>query len=207
MNGRGRPRTPDILTPREWEVLALLRRGLSNREIADEMGISLAGAKFHVSEIISKLGVSSRDEAVGWDEARQSSRWVGLPLLGRLKRLWPRSLVLKLAVMGAFVMALGGLGAVAAVLVWSNSNDASGSATASVSPTPIVCHSGATCAETPVQYATLELAVAVASFKPLLPSNIPSTFKQTTVVASQRDFSNPYVPQVHNDWITITSSR
>ena len=62
----------------------------------------------------------------------------------------------------------------------------------------------ATCAITPVQYATLQQAVAVASFVPLLPSNMPGAFKQKTVVASQRDFSNPYVPQVHNDWITIT---
>ena len=34
MRRRGRPPYPDILTPREWEVLALLRQGLSNEEIA-----------------------------------------------------------------------------------------------------------------------------------------------------------------------------
>ncbi len=84
MNGRGRPPTPDILTPREWEVLALLRRGLSNREIADELGISLAGAKFHVSEIISKLGVSSREEAAAWQPG--SDRGFAFGLLGVLSR-------------------------------------------------------------------------------------------------------------------------
>jgi DNA-binding NarL/FixJ family response regulator len=55
MSNRGRPKTPGVLTPREYEVLSLLRDGLSNREIAGRLGISLAGAKFHVSEIIGKL--------------------------------------------------------------------------------------------------------------------------------------------------------
>jgi len=63
MARRGRPRHPDILTPREWEVLALVRRGHSNREIGRRLGVSLAGAKYHVAEIIGKLGVRSRGEA------------------------------------------------------------------------------------------------------------------------------------------------
>jgi glutamate racemase len=60
---RGRPRHPDILTPREWEALSLVRRGYSNNEIAARLGISFAGAKYHVGEIIGKLGVRSRLEA------------------------------------------------------------------------------------------------------------------------------------------------
>lgn len=63
MARRGRPRHPDVLTPREWEVAALVRRGWSNREIGRRLGISFAGAKFHVAEIMSKLGVSGRQEA------------------------------------------------------------------------------------------------------------------------------------------------
>ena len=51
------------LTPREWEVLALIREGLSNEQIAQRLGISLSGAKFHVSEILSKLQVTDRVEA------------------------------------------------------------------------------------------------------------------------------------------------
>ena len=63
---RGRPATTDILTPREWQVLLHLRHGLTNVEIAHELGVSLAGAKYHVSEILSKLGVKSRKDAAEW---------------------------------------------------------------------------------------------------------------------------------------------
>jgi DNA-binding CsgD family transcriptional regulator len=72
MNRRGRPPYPDVLTPRQWEVLALLREGLSNEQIALRLGISVDGVKFHVSEILSKLGVTSRNEAAAWEgEQRQ----------------------------------------------------------------------------------------------------------------------------------------
>lgn len=50
-------------TPRQREVLDLLVKGCTNREIAERLGISLDGAKWHVSEIITRLGVESRDEA------------------------------------------------------------------------------------------------------------------------------------------------
>ncbi len=69
---------PEILTPREWEVLALLREGLSNPGIADRLGISLDGAKYHVGEIISKLGVSSRYEAAQWQPDSESKPKIGL---------------------------------------------------------------------------------------------------------------------------------
>lgn len=57
-----RPRYADILTPREWEVLGLVRRGYSNREIGGRLGISPAGAKYHVAEILGKLGARSRQD-------------------------------------------------------------------------------------------------------------------------------------------------
>ena len=50
-------------TPRQREVLDLLVKGYTNSEIAQRLGISLDGAKWHVSEIITRLGVDSRDEA------------------------------------------------------------------------------------------------------------------------------------------------
>jgi len=52
------------LTPREREVLALMVDGLSNPEIADRLVVTRSTAKAHVSNILSKLGVSNRAEAV-----------------------------------------------------------------------------------------------------------------------------------------------
>ncbi|MGZ6078228.1 MAG: helix-turn-helix domain-containing protein, partial [Myxococcaceae bacterium] len=54
----------EAFTPREREVLALLARGLSNRDIADALDISAHTAKFHVNSILQKLGVERRTEAV-----------------------------------------------------------------------------------------------------------------------------------------------
>jgi NarL family two-component system response regulator LiaR len=52
------------LTEREREVLALMVKGLNNVEIADRLVVSRSTIKVHVSNILSKLGVSSRTEAV-----------------------------------------------------------------------------------------------------------------------------------------------
>jgi DNA-binding NarL/FixJ family response regulator len=54
----------DRLTARERDVLELVSQGLPNKSIASRLGISDHTVKFHLSSIFSKLGVSSRTEAV-----------------------------------------------------------------------------------------------------------------------------------------------
>ena len=55
---------PDALTARQKEVLNLIAKGLLNKEIADRLYISERTVKFHVSEILAKLGAGNRTEAV-----------------------------------------------------------------------------------------------------------------------------------------------
>ena len=58
-----RPGAPE-LTERERQVVQLLAEGLSNKLIADRLGISDHTAKFHVNGVMAKLGASTRTEAV-----------------------------------------------------------------------------------------------------------------------------------------------
>ena len=64
------PRGASPLTPREYEIVLLIARGLSNKEIGDELVISPATAARHVANILSKLGFSSRTQVASW-AARQ----------------------------------------------------------------------------------------------------------------------------------------
>ena len=114
MNKRGRPPYPDVLTPREWEVLEFLRQGLSNEQIAERLGITLRTAKFHVSEILSKLAVDTREQAAAWQPEAPPAparRWLAWPLIARIAG--------PLLVVGA----LAGLG----VLAWGVLQTSSGS--------------------------------------------------------------------------------
>ena len=59
-----RDETPDALTRRELEVLRTLANGSGNKEVANQLGISDNTVKFHIAQIMAKLGVHSRTEAV-----------------------------------------------------------------------------------------------------------------------------------------------
>ena len=54
----------DLLTEREIEVLGLLGEGMTNRGIADELVLSVGTVKWYLSQIYSKIGVSSRTQAL-----------------------------------------------------------------------------------------------------------------------------------------------
>ena len=123
MGKRGRPPHPDILTPRQWQVLALLREGLTNEQIAHRLDVSFTTAKYHVSEIISKLGVQTREEAAAWQPPPARPWWA--PLVA-----WLRPLTLaKAAIATGALAALVGL----AVVVWATRDGEEPSAVAQVS--------------------------------------------------------------------------
>lgn len=63
----GRPRHDDVLTPAEWKVAEQVRHGMTNRRIAERMGVSLDAIKFHVGNALSKLGFSTREQLRLWD--------------------------------------------------------------------------------------------------------------------------------------------
>ena len=63
MNEVQSPPSPEDLTERETDVLVLLATGLSNKEIAYQLGIGEKTVKTHVSNILGKLGVLSRTQA------------------------------------------------------------------------------------------------------------------------------------------------
>ncbi|KPK08348.1 MAG: hypothetical protein AMJ56_11830 [Anaerolineae bacterium SG8_19] len=60
---RQRPSVRFDLTDREREVLALLAQGLSNLEISNQLSISMATVKYHLTNIFTKLGAKNRVEA------------------------------------------------------------------------------------------------------------------------------------------------
>ena len=62
-----------VLTAREIQILRMLEKGLSNRDIADQLCIALHTVKNHVHSLLGKLGVSSRAQAVAVSRSMQYS--------------------------------------------------------------------------------------------------------------------------------------
>jgi len=68
--GEGAPGARPDLTAREMEVLGLVARGLSNHQIARDLGLSVRTVEAHLTHIYDKLDVSSRTEAALLAERR-----------------------------------------------------------------------------------------------------------------------------------------
>ncbi len=65
------PHLGETLTERENEVLGLIAAGLSNREIAERLVISVKTAEHHVSQILNKIGLRNRSEAAAFAVSRK----------------------------------------------------------------------------------------------------------------------------------------
>ncbi|MCC6381650.1 MAG: helix-turn-helix transcriptional regulator [Dehalococcoidia bacterium] len=157
---RERLRTDYAWTPRQRQVLDLLRAGRSNAEIAGALGVSLQGAKWHVTEILSKLQADSREEAADYWR-----RYHGLaPRFGRVFR---GGLALGLAKWAAVAggLAVAGVAAVVVVLVLSQLGDEgapAGSPDATPTPSP-----SASASPSPSASATATTPTPVASGAPI----------------------------------------
>ena len=147
MENRPEDEALGLLTPREREVLALLRLGLTNQEIAERLGISADGAKYHVSEIISKLGVSDRYEAASWPERRP---WWTAALTPAVL-LWRNAVALvsinlswvaAATSAGLLATVLGGTGLMAFLLVRSSNDPGSDAVLTDSSPQPVGAQQG-----------------------------------------------------------------
>ena len=67
---RGRPPYDDVLTPAEWAIVHAVRHGLSDARIAVRRGVSRDAVKYHVRNVLAKLGLRRRAEL---------RRWAGVP--------------------------------------------------------------------------------------------------------------------------------
>lgn len=127
-------------TLRQKQVLDLMTRGCSNTEIADALGLSLAGAKWHVSEILSNLQAESREEAADYWR-----RYNGLaPRFSRVFRGIAGALATKWVAAAFAVAAIGGATALAvAALIDNPPSEPTGLGAPNPSPTAAVAAASA----------------------------------------------------------------
>jgi DNA-binding CsgD family transcriptional regulator len=196
---RGRPKSNGLLTTRELEVLDLLRQGLSNREIAERLGISLAGAKFHVSEIIGKLGVTSREEAATW---RPKVPGVVLPFIG-LRRWAPGRIAAMVAAGSAGVLAV-----VAFVFVLGVHGSEPMQMAVVPTATTVVGM-----IQTAKEVGSLDEAQRLATFAIVMPKSMPPGYRITSVRYFKPDFRCTedvdvnHCDRVHNDSVIVRLDR
>jgi DNA-binding CsgD family transcriptional regulator len=195
MGQRGRPPYPDILTPREQEVLVLLREGLTNEQVASRLGIRFETAKWHVSEILSKLGVESREEAAAWrgEDRPWAPAWARR-VSSTARSAWLRHMAPAAAVKATALItaaaALTALLALSAALLIDSSRDrseAQTSAVGEVSPPAPASPSGTeTAAATPrTTPAPTDTTVPVVVPAPSSPPAVPATDPGTATAVPQ----------------------
>lgn len=140
------------LTPRQREVLALAARGMTNPEIGERLGISKDGAKWHIGEVLARLDVDTREEAVDlW------KRYNGLPY--RLHRL-ARAVVPPGAM--RWVVASAGAVAVVSVTVAAIKLSNGGPSESPAAASPVASNT------VPAVTGTADTGVAFSSLPPLL---------------------------------------
>lgn len=74
----------DFLTPRESQILSLVRQGRSSKEIARELGITRATVRCHVQRVLTKLGVATRLQAAALLPAAPVPRAAAPPAISSL---------------------------------------------------------------------------------------------------------------------------
>ena len=121
-------------TPRQRQVLDLLAQRRTNGEIATALGISLDGAKWHVSEVMTKLGTSSRDEAAEYWRAYNR-----MPLrFSRAMRALVAALSLRMALVAVGALVVVGVVVLAIFLVADLGADDGSQPAGSGTPSPTI---------------------------------------------------------------------
>ena len=181
-NRGGRPRHPDILTPAEWRVLEELRAGGTNAEIAVRLGVSPDAVKYHVSNMLGKLGLEDRHALAAWRPGRKRAG-------GRLRALFAlpaplASLASPLAWGGAALAVAAGAVVLAVVLV-AVSGDGDGEPPLALAPTSTATPAPAsaptaTTAPAPAASATVTPSATTAATPVATPAPTPTPTPTST---------------------------
>ncbi|GCD21598.1 LuxR family transcriptional regulator [Cellulomonas algicola] len=67
------------LTPSELRVLDLIGEGLSNREIAERLGVAEKTVKNHITSLLAKMGLQRRTQVAAWVASRKHAGWRAEP--------------------------------------------------------------------------------------------------------------------------------